>query len=181
MPRRKSLIVPFSPHVNTREISERCGLKPCSSSMNQFWRECDPSTIRGIRSGFATTRRRPPRKARKCRKGSVPIWTRTHFTRAVLIELNSIIEWTNFREADTGTRYHESFCFIQLYTQLNQNRMASCTGKRPDKSYACGSPLLKCKKCGNVGCDKPQSGGCTGQGFISGSCGKCRSSDKSSF
>lgn len=49
--------------------------------------------------------------------------------------------------------------------------MASCPGKRG--SSTCSGIVYRCKKCGNVGCDRGRAGECTSQGFKSGRCTKC--------
>jgi hypothetical protein len=50
--------------------------------------------------------------------------------------------------------------------------MAYCVGKRATGG-TCQSNLKRCKKCGNVGCDKMKEGECTNQTFWQGKCLKC--------
>lgn len=55
--------------------------------------------------------------------------------------------------------------------------MASCGGKRKNGS-TCASSLLKCQKCGAIGCDQIVStskngGECSRQGFYQARCLKC--------
>lgn len=49
--------------------------------------------------------------------------------------------------------------------------MANCAGNR--KSVPCGSAVYNCRKCTNVGCDQPEFGECSNQGFRSGMCTQC--------
>lgn len=49
--------------------------------------------------------------------------------------------------------------------------MAQCKGR--DGNTTCLSTLYMCKKCGNVGCDKPSNGRCSNQGFKFSVCVRC--------
>lgn len=50
--------------------------------------------------------------------------------------------------------------------------MPFCPGKKKNGSK-CMNQLYRCKKCGNVGCDRPSDGECSNQGFKVGKCLKC--------
>lgn len=59
--------------------------------------------------------------------------------------------------------------------------MASCPGKRSTRGGACGSTLYRCKKCGNVGCEKGRIDECSNQGFRAGKCLKCGASGQKEY
>jgi hypothetical protein len=51
--------------------------------------------------------------------------------------------------------------------------MATCPGKLKTGAK-CTAPLYKCKSCGNVGCQSPESHACSNRAFDAGSkCMKC--------
>jgi hypothetical protein len=60
--------------------------------------------------------------------------------------------------------------------------MAQCHGKQPANSLNpnatiyCGSALLRCNKCGTVGCETP---GCPNRKFSGNSCTVCASQSRS--
>ncbi len=50
--------------------------------------------------------------------------------------------------------------------------MASCPGKKSN-NQTCYQSLYRCKKCGNVGCDRNNIGECPNQAFNCGKCMRC--------
>jgi hypothetical protein len=55
--------------------------------------------------------------------------------------------------------------------------MPSCYGRRLTMATKprCDATIYRCKKCGQVGCDKPREGDCSNQLFANGRCLRCNS------
>lgn len=48
-----------------------------------------------------------------------------------------------------------------------------CTGIRKATQQECGSPVYRCKDCGNTGCNQGPLGACSHQAFRTARCNQC--------